>query len=83
MMRVLTLVLIMLFSVPSFADDTNIRFLERKKFQQSMQVNRMCIGGYEFAIICKASGEDYCTSHKGFDVDVTQIITEDGGGKKC
>ena len=44
------LFLIMLFSVPSFAEDTNIRILEKKELMGSRKswnpfVHRMCVGG--------------------------------------
>jgi len=65
-----------------FGDDTNIRSLEMKYFEPSMLVNRMCIGGYEFVVLCKGNAADRCLFYKN-NFQITQTITEDGGGKKC
>ena len=69
---------------PSFGEDSNIRVLEKKSFHRLMLVNRMCIGGYEFVVICKDNTEGQCNFFKNSSgSSLTQIITEEGVGKKC
>ena len=81
------LFLIMLFSVSSFAEDTNIRILEKTELMGSraswnLFVHRMCVGGYEFVYVCEYE-KDECKFWGASDYTLTQIITESGGGKKC
>ena len=71
---------------PSFGEDTNIRILERKFFPKEVLVNRICIGGYEFVSVCtigKLESCDQTYNHQPNPYQLSQIITEDGGGKKC
>lgn len=83
-MRILITSFVIIFGLmsPSFGENTNIRFLEKKQFENSVLVNRMCIGGYEFVVLCKDYYEK-CAMSKEFNFQLTQIITEEGGGKKC
>ena len=66
-----------------FGEDTNIRVLEKKEIFKTVMVNRLCIGGYEFALICREYTEDQCYFFKESPSSMSQIITEEGGGKKC
>jgi hypothetical protein len=83
-MKSLFIVPLVLFglSTPSFAEDTNIRVLETKVLGKDMLVNRLCIGGYEFAVLC-LDNKETCHMNGTFNYQMTQMITEDGGGKKC
>ena len=65
-----------------FGEDTNIRVLEKKEVFKTLMVNRLCIGGYEFVLLCRESG-DQCYFFKESPSSMSQIITEEGGGKKC
>ena len=65
-----------------FGEDTNIRSLGAKYFEPSMLVSRMCIGEYEFVILCKGNATERCLmQHQNFQI--TQTFTKDGEGKKC
>ena len=55
-----------------------IHFLNGK----NMLVNRLCIGGYEFAVLCFGKKKT-CHMSGDWNYQMTQMITEDGGGKKC
>ena len=82
-MKLLITSFVILFGLmsPSFSENTNIRILEKKSIKQSMLVNRMCVGGYEFVVLCKEYKGICFFNDQNFEI--TQIITEEGGGKKC
>ena len=82
-MRILITSFVILFGLmsPSFSENTNIRVLENKNFEHSMLVKRMCIGGYEFVVLCRDFKEN--CNFNDYTYQLTQIITENGGGKKC
>ena len=83
-MKTFVIILLVLFglSTSSFAEDTNIGVLETKVLGKNMLVNRLCISGYEFAVLCLDKKET-CVMNGTFNYQLTQIITESGGGKKC
>ena len=83
-MRLLITSFVILFglSSPSFSEETNIRELEWKEFGSNLLLNRMCIGGFEFVVLCKNYFGNCIVSDKT-NIQMTQIITEEGGGKKC
>lgn len=67
---------------PSFSENTNIRILEKKSLTEAMLINRLCVGGYEFVVLCKGYKER-CAMSKEFNFQLSQTITEEGGGKRC
>ena len=72
-----------LVNAQSFADDSDIRFLEKKEMEDGyMLVKRMCIGGYEFVVLCRNSS-NRCKMGTEWNYQMSQIITESGGGKRC
>ena len=81
----LSILFISLFLVnaQSFADNSDIRFLEKKEIEDGYGlVKRMCIGGYEFVVLCKNSS-NRCKLGTHSHYQMSQIITESGGGKRC
>ena len=84
MKLILTIVLVLsTLSFPSFGESSNIRYLETKRFKSTMLVRRMCIGGYEFALICTRVGADACNAQKDYNFALEQIISSEGGGVSC
>ena len=55
--------------------------LENKKFEYSMLVKRMCIGEFEFVVLSRNFKKN--SNFNDYTYQLTQIITESGGRKKC
>ena len=76
---------------PSFGEDTNIRILDESNLKENskepftkLRVYRLCVGGYEFVLLCrKLLKKDVCSGENSGSFQLTQTITEEGGGKKC
>ena len=84
MKLILTLLLVLsTLSFPSFGENTNIRYLETKRLASTMLVSRLCIGGYEFALVCRRVGDDGCNVKKDHNFELEQIISSEGGGVSC
>lgn len=66
----------------SFGDE--VKVIERQKWGSKKWgvIEQLCIGGYEFVLVCREKkGQCYFGETQNFQI--TQIITENGGGKKC
>ena len=83
-MKLLITSFVILFGLmsPSYSENTNIRILEKKTLTHAMLINRICVGGYEFVVLCK-DVKERCAMSKEYNFQLTQTITEEGGGKKC
>lgn len=80
-MRFFITSLIILFGLmsPSFGED--VKEIKKQKWGYSGLIDQLCIGGYEFVVVCKEYKGHCYFGDQNFQI--TQIITEEGGGKKC
>ena len=70
---------------PSFSKTSEVEVLEKLTFRYNVLINRICVSGYEFVFVCnsfKEGCEDF-SNNRPNNYELTQIITENGGGKKC
>lgn len=80
MKRILSVLLVLsTLSSPSFGQT---RVLEMKKVADMMILGRVCIGGYQFAVMCKEVGGK-CAMYKNNNRQMEQILNEEGGGISC
>ena len=86
-MRLLITSFVILFGLmsPSFSNISDVKILEKRNFPKEVLISRICVGGYEFVLVCRNS-KDRCdnpSQSRPNTYSFTQIITENGGGKKC
>lgn len=88
-MRILFTSFIILFSLSSlsFGEVSNVDILEKKFLPNEVLINRICVGGYEFILVCTYYGglcdDNVDQNSPKYSYQLQQIITEEGGGKKC
>jgi len=84
MKLILTLLLVLsTLSSPSFGESSNIRYLEKKKVGIHLYT-RMCIGGYEYVQMCRATSGMTCRSNfENINGQLVQSIRSEGGGVSC
>lgn len=80
-MRLLITSFVILFGLmsPSFGEE--VYEINKQKWGKRGLIDHICIGGYEFVIVCKEYDDQCFFDERHFTVN--QIITENGGGKKC
>ena len=88
-MKLLITTFVILFGLisPSFGKTSEVEVLENMEFPSKVLISRICVGGYEFVLVCyKDLKKERCEHNTQSDpasYQLTQIITENGGGKKC
>ena len=81
-MRLLITSLIILFNTTSLSLSKEREIIESHKFRNGGFIEVLCLRGYEFVMVCEErKGE--CNLRTDQIPNIQQIITEEGGGKKC
>lgn len=84
-MRFFITSLIILFGLSSPSISSDFKVIEKHNFGRVddglLQI--ICLRGYEFVMICEDSNKGQCDFRDNGIHQLQQIITEEGGGKKC
>ena len=78
-MRLLITTFVILFGLmsPSFSKTSDIKVLETKGLLDKFLINRICVGGYEFVLVCR-NFKDRCdnpSQNRPNTYPFSQIIT--------
>ena len=67
--------------------DGTVRFIERTKVDNGMLISRLCVGGYQFVLVCRTyegqRDKTECVAKDQNPYQITQLFDYRGGGLSC